>query len=586
MKTNWVILFLLVVIFFDYNIRPSYSVNREVFLVKDSLGRQKISLDSISDDSVARLDITDSVKIDSLEEEIHLISSDSLLYMLSDTICADSIFTKDSLLLDTVPVPFLDTISICLDSVKLDSLNMDTIVRLDSTANLDTIAKPDTVENKNKILKKSPKKIVPQSVKDLQYIYYRYKRNQMEDQDRWDDIYLSLSEIEMKPIFYKYVIPLTYYSKPFIEASSIDGWYPKDILKEDSISKANRIMKDVPRVDNDVLVSKKIDRQMLDFYTHYPELVRLNESKIDSLEVICFDTLHYSSENSGFINMAQNNIGLEVVEESDLLVYKPNFWTSGGSGFLQFSQNYISDNWYKGGESSKSLLSGINWQVKYDNKQNFQYEGKLEWKLGFISAPSDTVHSYKPNNDLLRLSSKLGYRAIWDWYYTLSAEFQTQLFSNYATNSDKLISTILSPATLNIGVGVDYKLVKDGVIDLSVLLNPFNYTMYSVASDKVDPTKFNIKEGHKVEHELGSRINTTLTWKMFSFLMWKSKFTYTTNYEKVFSEWENTFTFVINKYLSTNLFLHARYDDGAKPKKGDKYLQFQEILSFGLNYTW
>ena len=36
----------------------------------------------------------------------------------------------------------------------------------------------------------------------------------------------------------------------------------------------------------------------------------------------------------------------------DLYVLKPNFWTQTGNGYLQFSQNYISKNWYKGGNSA------------------------------------------------------------------------------------------------------------------------------------------------------------------------------------------------------------------------------------------
>ena len=80
-----------------------------------------------------------------------------------------------------------------------------------------------------------------------------------------------------------------------------------------------------------------------------------------------------------------------------------------------------------------------------------QFENKIEWKLGFISAPSDTVHQYKTSEDLLRLSSKFGYKAITNWYYTISAEFKTQFFSNYETNSDKMVSSWLSPSELNIG---------------------------------------------------------------------------------------------------------------------------------------
>lgn len=561
MKTNWtVLLFLLLIIS-----RKAYA-------------EHNISSVESGDSIIVESEV---VVTDTLEGKPYVIpDSLALELLLSDTICADSVFmANDSLMKDTLMI-YSDSISLdslIVDSLVIDSLEVDTLLRND-TIKTDSIIKTDSVVK--------PVVIIPKSVKDLQKIYSNYRKTLLMDQERWDDIYLSLSEIEMKPVFFKYVIPLTYYSKPFKDASSIDSWYPKDILSEDSVAKMKRLLDKAPRVDKEVQISKKIDRQLFSFYTEYPELVRSNESRIDSLEIIRFDNLNYSKHNSNIISFVQNNAGIGEVEESDILVIKPNFWNAGGAGYLQFSQNYISDNWYKGGESTKSLLSGFTWQIKYDDKQKMQYEGKFEWKLGFITAPSDTVHSYKTNNDMLRLSSKLGYKAIWNWYYTLSAEFQTQLMSNYATNSDDLISAFFSPATLNIGIGMDYKLVRDGVINLSVLLNPFNYTMYSISNDKIDPTKFNIKEGHKVEHELGSRINTTLTWKMFPFLLWESKFSYTTNYEKVFSEWENTFTFVINKYLSTKLFVHARYDDGVKPKEGDGYFQLQELFSFGVNYTW
>lgn len=333
-------------------------------------------------------------------------------------------------------------------------------------------------------------------------------------------------------------------------------------------------------------VDKFVNRQLLSFYLEYPKLVKQNEDNLEGLKPIYGEVLVDEPKKENLLEMMQNNELPNQVTEKDLLVIKPNFWTFGGNGYLQFSQNYISDNWYKGGESTKSLLSGFTWQANYDDKQRIQFENKIEWKLGFITAPSDTVHSYKANNDLLRLSSKLGYKAFSTWYYTLSAEFKTQFFSNYDTNSDNLVSAFFSPAELNVGLGMDYKFVKDGICNLSVLINPINYTLYSVASDKVDPTKFNIEEGHKRESVWGSRLESTLKWKVFSMLMWESRLSYTTNYEKVLAEWENTFTFSINKYLSTKLFVHGRFDDGVSREVGDSYFQLQELLSFGLSYTW
>lgn len=501
---------------------------------------------------------------------------DSLVKRSIVQIPVDSIIDIDSLLNDTTLFKVVSDTLINNDSLKTDSIinvPSDTIV----TKKTDTISKH---------IPKKPVVVIPQSVIKLNKIYSDYRKYSDFAQDRWDDIYLSLSEINMKSDYYKFVVPLTYYSEAFEEATSLDGWYPKDIIVEDSVRKVSILQKGMPDMPVSSELDKRINRQLLDFYVSYPELVKKNETSLDSLDFLTLEDMTSAYREDDIIGLIDNNAGFTQMEGSDLLVLKPNFWTYGGSGYLQFSQNYISENWYKGGESTKSLLSGFTWQIKYDDKQKTQFETKLEWKLGFITAPSDTVHTYKANNDLLRLTSKLGYKAIQNWYYTLSAEFQTQFFSNYETNSDNLVSALFSPATLNIGLGMDYKYTKDGKVNLSVLLNPINYTLYSVRSDKVDPTKFNIEKGHKKENEIGSRINATLTWKIIPSLLWESKFSYTTNYEKVFSEWENTFTFVLNKYLSTKLFMHGRFDDGVSKEPDDSYFQFQELFSFGVNYTW
>ena len=518
------------------------------------------------------------------------------------SLVGNSDYELDSLALKSkIGIPsdsIIDIDSLLNDTVLFNEVSSDTLINSDSLINADTlnitfggkvlsdtvVVKKDTVSKPS--VPKKPVVVIPKSVIELNKIYSDYRKYSEWAQDRWDDIYLSLSDIQMKSDYYKFVVPLTYYSKAFEEASTVEKWYPKDILVEDSVRKAAALEKGMPHMPISSELDRRINRQLLDFYVNYPELVLKNETSLDSLDFLSYEDMTSAYKEDDIISLIDNNAGFAQMAGSELLVLKPNFWTYGGNGYLQFSQNYISENWYKGGESTKSLLSGFTWQIKYDDKQKTQFEGKLEWKLGFITAPSDTVHSYKANNDLLRLTSKLGYKAIQNWYYTLSAEFQTQFFSNYATNSDNLVSALFSPATLNVGLGMDYKFVKDGKVNLSVLLNPINYTLYSIMDDRLDPTKFNIKEGHKRENEIGSRINATLTWKIIPSLLWESKFSYTTNYEKVFSEWENTFTFVVNKYLSTKLFMHGRYDDGVSKDPDESYFQFQELFSFGLNYTW
>ena len=67
----------------------------------------------------------------------------------------------------------------------------------------------------------------------------------------------------------------------------------------------------------------------------------------------------------------------------------------------------------------------------------------------------------------------------------------------------------------------------------------------------------------------------------------KIKIKYFTTYDKVIANWENTFNFQLNRYLSTKFFLHTRFDDGVTLTEDNKsYFQFKEMLTFGLAYTW
>ena len=185
----------------------------------------------------------------------------------------------------------------------------------------------------------------------------------------------------------------------------------------------------------------------------------------------------------------------------------------------------------------------------------------------------------------MRLKTKFGYKAITHWYYTLSVDFETQLFSTYETNTNNLVSAFFSPAKLNVGLGMDYKYTKGGC-NLSVMVNPLNYSLYAVASDRVDPTRFNIRKDTRRRMNSVHVWEANISWKIIPMLLWESRFTYTTDYKKVVSEWENTFTFAFNKYLSTKLFVHGRFDDGVAREPDRSYFQLQELLSFGLNYTW
>ena len=111
-------------------------------------------------------------------------------------------------------------------------------------------------------------------------------------------------------------------------------------------------------------------------------------------------------------------------------------------------QNYVSDNWYKGGESNHSMLSSLLFQVNYDNKTKLTFNNKLEMRLGFQSTRGDTYHKYLTNSDLLRLTNQLGLKASKHWSYSVMLQSWTQFCRSYKrmiVQSIQILCRHLSP---------------------------------------------------------------------------------------------------------------------------------------------
>lgn len=408
----------------------------------------------------------------------------------------------------------------------------------------------------------------------------------------WEDLNVpGPRRVRLKPAYYKLFVPPTYYEAPFAQAFELD-WTPGahvptavDTLyagKRDSVSLFRP-----GNLETYARVDRWVNRLLRNFYLQHPGMLVNNELYLAGLKALDDSQVVKKPREEKIKSFLRPETPVESVEENELLVVHPNFWKHKGNGYMQFTQHYISDNWYKGGESTNALLSGLVLEANYDDRQRVEFENKLEMKLGFVTAPSDTVHKYKTNADLFRLNSKLGVKAVKNWYYTLAAEFKTQFFANYKTNTNDMISNFFSPAEIDITLGMDFKQSKKDY-SLSVLGSPFAYTFIYLGSDKIyDPSSFNVEPGRKSANLIGSKVTGNLTWKIIPTVTWESKFEYFTTYDKVIASWENTFNFVLNRYLSTKLFVHARYDDGVTLTEDNRsYFQLQELLSFGLNYTW
>ena len=261
-----------------------------------------------------------------------------------------------------------------------------------------------------------------------------------------------------------------------------------------------------------------------------------------------------------------------------------NPWTKKASTMIQFSQNFVSDNWYQGGSKSVAILGILNGQLNYDDKKNIQWDNNGEWRMGFNSVDG-AIRPLNTNDDIFRINSKLGIKAGGKWFYSGSVDFSTQFFHNYKSiTSTEMKATFLSPVRLNVGVGLDYKYKKL----FSLMLSPVSYKyIYVDDIELVNPNLFGIATGEKVLSEVGSSFKALLSYAPAKEIQLDSKLSFYTNYEKVEVDWEIVTNFTINRFLSTRLSLNPRYDNTQILAAGKKSkIQFKELLSFGISYKF
>lgn len=336
-------------------------------------------------------------------------------------------------------------------------------------------------------------------------------------------------------------------------------------------------------------VSEAIDQALMHVYLNRPDLVEVTQSEQQESGSLRQELIEQPVlQVVEMVGQAEPMPDAPQAEPVEVVIEKPNFWKYKGDGYLQFMQNYVSDNWYKGGESNYAAVGSLTLEANYDNKEKWKWENRLEMKLGFQTSPSDTVHKFKANEDLLRLTSKVGLQAAKHWYYTLQVLAYTQFTRGFKANNEHIFSDFMSPFNLSVGLGMDYKVEAlnkrlTGTVNISPLAVNYRYVDRSGLA-----SSFGVKTD-KHTHSLtdfGSQLTASLEWKINDNVTWKTRVYGFSSYHRAELEWENTFALRVSKYISANLFLFPRFDDANNRDADLGYWQFKEYSSLGFSYSF
>ena len=259
-------------------------------------------------------------------------------------------------------------------------------------------------------------------------------------------------------------------------------------------------------------------------------------------------------------------------------------WYKQATGLVQFSQGYVSGNWYQGGNSSFAMYANVKGIIKYDAKKWVTWENTGEWQEGFSTALGDSLRKINMTDDVFKIYCKLNVRIKAEKLYgSFSIDFQTPFFNTWKENTNTLKTGTFTPIRFNWALGVDYKPIKN----MSMVFAPLAYKLvYAKDTINVDRSVYGISSGNMLS-TFGSSVRFEWKWRPLREIYLETVFYAYTNYKMFEVDWEITCDFIINRYMSARVMLHPRYDSSAIVE-GDTHakMQFKELISIGFAHKF
>ena len=270
-------------------------------------------------------------------------------------------------------------------------------------------------------------------------------------------------------------------------------------------------------------------------------------------------------------------------------------WKFSGVTSLNLSQLSLS-NWAAGGDNSLSGNALVKLSPDYDDG-TLNWDNDLILGFGLIRTGSDPT---RKSDDQIELSSKFGYKASEKWFYSALLSFRTQFAIGYDNpgEDDRLkISNFMSPAYLNLAIGMDYKPNEH----ISLFLSPLSTKFTFVLDEELSAAgSFGLDPDQTVRSEFGAYVKFAYKQEILKNVLLDTKVDLFSNYfdnpQYIDVTWDLLLTFKINDFLSASLMTQLIYDYDIRfpyDSNGDGELdsdesrvQFKELFGLGLTYSF
>ncbi len=573
---------------------------------REALSLLKRQQDSLQRDSL-QVDSLASVSKDSLETKQEILPLSDSIRQTSDSIKPTNDSLRHVLPTDSLAQESLPQAQDLIQPITVDSLFMDSLERvghLQDLLILDSI-KSLTLEEDKLRFEQDFKK---------EYIRFEQEIKREDEEDRYKQFVAFLENktlLAPSPLVAFYLDRKTklntYPSLLTLSVSSPLGFDildPKLLREASSFFHFNLVKTQglVPQ-KKELLPAKQLNKELqAGFYSYYLLMGQLQKHSMSNFNFSLSEQnanrqdLKVSSpillpqirqEEAEPINIEKNT------EEILLVNLEKRNWFTSFENSIQLSQNYITENWHKGGNSNLNLHTRTFFGLQYRS-----LSGKIMWttevedKLGLYSTTTDGNASYRLSEDLFRLRTNFGIRAFKHWYYSFDAEGITQLFNHFEQKEkkDQLQTAFLAPLRLNSGLGMKFDYRRKGSIygsyfQISANIAPLSLTYKGTVNKAIDLSRqgLSMEELHK--YNMGSTLKVQTHWQFDMDISWTSRLYFNTSYKNVEAEWENTINMKIGRYFSTRINLQLRYDSSIPQVPiWYKNIQANELLSFGFNF--